>query len=162
MSTIYAKGTEVSIDKSQAEIRALLTKYGASGFMMGEEGDRAQVAFKMRDRGIIFRLPMPDISEFAMGFPSAGGYRGRPTKLSETDQRSRWERAKREKWRALVLCIKAKLETVESGIETFDEAFMAHLRLPSGETMGEWAAREENQRALFSANHPPLLTGPSK
>jgi hypothetical protein len=35
------------------------------------------------------------------------------------------------------LVIKAKLEGVASGIETFDQAFMAHILLPNGETTGE-------------------------
>jgi hypothetical protein len=36
--------------------------------------------------------------------------------------------ARRQKWRALSLCIKAKLERVESKIETFEEAFLAARR----------------------------------
>jgi hypothetical protein len=39
----------------------------------------------------------------------------------------------------LLLCIKAKLESVEAKIETFEEAFLAHVVLPDGETVGEHA-----------------------
>jgi hypothetical protein len=35
--------------------------------------------------------------------------------------------------------IKAKLEAVQAGIVTFEEEFLAHILLPSGETVGEWA-----------------------
>jgi hypothetical protein len=38
-----------------------------------------------------------------------------------------------------LLCIKAKLEAVEAKIETFEEAFLAHVVLPDGKTVGEHA-----------------------
>lgn len=136
----YASRTEVPVDRSQAEIRSLLQRYGAEGFMFGETLDQAQLAFKMKDRRIVFRLPLPVRAEFT----KAGA----------------WEQAMRTKWRSLLLCIKAKLETVATGIESFDDAFMAHIMLPSGETMSEWASREENQRSLMSAGQVPLLPAP--
>jgi hypothetical protein len=43
----------------------------------------------------------------------------------------------REAWRALLLCIKAKLVSVESKIETFEEAFLAHVVMPDGKTAYE-------------------------
>ena len=42
----------------------------------------------------------------------------------------------RARWRALGLCIKAKLESIASGIETLDEAFLAHVVLDDGHTTG--------------------------
>ena len=51
-----------------------------------------------------------------------------------------WEQACRSRWRALFLCIKAKLEAVESRIETFEEAFLAHVMMPDGMTVAEHAA----------------------
>lgn len=151
--TTYAKGTEISVDQTQTEIRKLLQRYGATGFIMGETAEKAQIGFEMGDRRVIFRLPLPAMSEFRKD--------GRGRLRTDLQRQEAWKQACKSKWRALVLCIKAKLETVASGIETFDEAFMAHLALPSGETMGEWAAREENQRALFASTHVPLLPGPS-
>ena len=38
-----------------------------------------------------------------------------------------WEQAVRQRWRALALVIKAKLESVESGIETTEQAFLANV-----------------------------------
>lgn len=140
MTATYASRTEVPVDRSQAEIRSLLQRYGAEGFMFAETHDQAQLAFKMKDRRIVFRLPLPTKDQFT----KAGG----------------WEQAIRTKWRSLLLCIKAKLETVATGIESFDDAFMAHIMLPSGETMSEWAGREENQRALMAGGRVPLLPAP--
>ena len=42
----------------------------------------------------------------------------------------------RRRWRALLLVIKAKLESVESGIETFEEAFASQIVLANGQTVG--------------------------
>ena len=47
------------------------------------------------------------------------------------------QRHRRERWRALLLCIKAKLEAVASDIESFEMAFLAHIVLPDGRTVGE-------------------------
>lgn len=156
----YAKGTEVSVEKSEAEIKGLLRRYGATGFIIGEDIGRAQVAFEMNERRVLFRMPLPQRNEQRFTHYKRGGSQWNLVKRADDAAIAAWQQGCREKWRALVLCIKAKLESVASGIETFDQAFLAHLMLPSGETMGEWSSREENQRALFSTNHPPLLPGP--
>ena len=49
------------------------------------------------------------------------------------------QQVQRQRWRALLFCIKAKLESVEAKIETFEEAFLAHVVLPDGKTVGEHA-----------------------
>jgi hypothetical protein len=43
----------------------------------------------------------------------------------------------RQRWRALTLTLKAKLEAVECRIETFESAFLPYMVLPSGKTIGE-------------------------
>lgn len=48
-----------------------------------------------------------------------------------------WEKACRQRWRALALVIKAKLEAVESGISVFEDEFMANIVLPGGRTVSE-------------------------
>ncbi|WP_210205670.1 hypothetical protein [Pseudaminobacter salicylatoxidans] len=48
-----------------------------------------------------------------------------------------WEQACRSRWRALYLCIKAKLESIDSGIETFEDAFLAHIQMPDGHSVSE-------------------------
>ncbi len=46
-----------------------------------------------------------------------------------------WDQACRQRWRALALLVKAKLEAVESGIVSFEEEFLAHVVLPDGSTV---------------------------
>lgn len=68
-----------------------------------------------------------------------------------------WEKACRQRWRALALCIKAKLEAVECGITTFESEFLAHIVLPSGETMADRALPYIAQ-AYETNSTPPMIS----
>lgn len=41
----YAEGTEVSVDRSQTEIKQILLRYGAQKFLLYEELDHAVVMY---------------------------------------------------------------------------------------------------------------------
>ncbi|NID06609.1 hypothetical protein HBF26_17065 [Luteibacter jiangsuensis] len=133
--TKYAQGTTVSSDKSRAEIESTLRRYGATSFMYGSAPDRAIIAFEAFDRRVKFELPMPN--------PQATEFTrtpGRNHLRSPADAAKAYEAAVRQKWRALALCIKAKLEAVESGITTFEAEFLAHIVLPNGRTVHDEVA----------------------
>ena len=132
----YAANTEVSTDRSLAEIQSTVRRYGAEGFMTGwehgDEGHYAMVQFRAAERYVRFLLPLPD--------PGADEFKRTPAKrqLRSTEQRQKaYEQACRQRWRALALAIKAKLEAVEAGIATFEEEFLAHIVLPDGSTVGQ-------------------------
>lgn len=128
----YAADTSVSTEKSRAEIERTLQRWGASKFMYGWDEDRAIVGFVMRGRQIRFVLSMPDREDREFTHTPSRGTRRSPQQAFDA-----WEQACRQKWRALNLVIKAKLEAVESGIAEFDTEFLAHLVLPNGQTVGE-------------------------
>lgn len=149
----YAASTDVSVVKTEAEIKAMLQRHGASATAFAEDKDRALIMFHMQDRHITFRLPIParDGKEFL--------YDGRRQLRSDTKRYEAWEQACRSRWRGLLLCIKAKLESVETGIETFEDAFLAHIQMPDGKTVGE------HTKPLIAATYAgqpmqPLLSGP--
>jgi hypothetical protein len=151
----YAKDTSVSVDKTEAEIKATIRRYGATAFASMEGNGMAIIAFQMKDRHITFKLPLPD--------PAAKEFQFTPAKRQTRSPEQRlaaWEQACRSRWRALYLCIKAKLESVEAGIETFEDAFMAHIKMPDGLTFGEHA-RPAIARAYETGTMPPLLPGPA-
>ena len=108
----YAAKTSVPADRSRAEIERVVEKYGATKFAIAtdHESRRVMIEFHMNRRRIRFELQQPP---------------------AEHDQKLR------SSWRALLLAIKAKLESVASGIETFDEAFLAHVVMPDGRRFGE-------------------------
>ncbi len=131
--TRYAESTSVSSTKSRAEIEHTLLKYGADSFMYGWEGAQAVIGFRMYGKMLRFvvSLPPKDADEFKYT-PSK-----RRVRNSE-DRLKAWEQSVRQRWRALALVVKAKLEAVETGITSFEEEFMSHILLPNGETVGQY------------------------
>jgi hypothetical protein len=117
----YASRTKVPVRQTKGEIETLVGRYGAEAFAIMTDAGMAQVAFRMNDRNILFRIHAVD---------------------TLTDQQVR------SRWRALLLCIKAKLEAAEAGIETFDQAFFAHIVTRTGRTVyDEVQPRLADQRA---------------
>lgn len=129
----YAATTSVSSSKSRDEIERTLTKYGADSFMYAWEGMIAVIGFRIKGKMVRLKIEMPDKDSNEFKFTPAQKQRRSPAA-----QEKEWEQASRQKWRALALVVKAKLEAVESEITTFEEEFMAHILLPNGQTAGEY------------------------
>ncbi|MFC4727102.1 hypothetical protein [Coralloluteibacterium thermophilus] len=155
--TRYASGTDVSSDRSRNEIERTLQRYGAESFMYGTTRTRAVVGFQVEGRQVRFELPMPDRQDRAFTHTE-----GRGQKRSDTQAHAAWEQACRQRWRALALVIKAKLEAIESGITDFDSEFMAHLVLPTGQTVGQamLPRLEEARRTNAMPELLPMLEPP--
>ncbi|MBC2668738.1 hypothetical protein ACFOON_15280 [Novosphingobium piscinae] len=147
--TRYAADTSVSVANSKAEIERIVERYGATGFMSGWSGNQAVVAFAMAGRQIRFNLTMPDKADKSFTHHSRGP-RTPEAALKE------WEQACRQRWRALALVIKAKLEAVESNISTFEAEFLAAIVMPNGRTVGE-EIKPMIATAYASGTMPPLL-----
>ena len=147
---MYAQQTQVSTDISRAEIERTLQRYGADQFMYGWDANKALVGFRMQNRQVRFVLPLPDRHDAAFIQTDTGRER------SETAAFKAWEQACRQKWRALALVIKAKLEAVESGIAIFDEEFLANIVLPDNTTVGKVMLPQIN-KAYETGKMPPLL-----
>lgn len=131
MAPRYAAETAVSTGRSRAEIEDTLARYGADAFGYLTEGETAQIAFRMAGRHVKIALPLPKMAAF----------RYTPSRHFEREpnaQRQAWEQGCRQRWRALALVIKAKLEAVECGITTAEAEFLADTILPDGETVKEW------------------------
>ena len=143
----YAENTTVSSELSRLEIEKTLPRYGADGFMYAISNDKAMIAFKMCERQIRFILPLPAKSDF----------RKTPTGRDRTEnsQMEAWEQACRQRWRALHLVIKAKLEAVECGISMFEDEFMANIILPDGETVGDFMRPQITQ--AYNAGIMPAM-----
>lgn len=156
----YAERTEVTSSRSRDEIERTLTRYGATAFGYGwdtsGETPSATVMFEISTprgtRRVRFVLPMPDRSaaEFARTET------GRPR--SATAAAEAFDRASRQRWRALVLVIKAKLEAVEAGISTIEEEFLSFIMLPNGSTVGEWV-QPQLATVYSNGSMPALMPG---
>lgn len=129
----YAADTSVTPERSRGEIERTLTRYGASGFMYGWDADRAVVGFVVAGRQVRFQVEMPDRED-----PKFKWSNHKPPRRNTVNaQHAAHEQAVRQRWRALNLVIKAKLEAIEAGISTFENEFLAQLVLPNGRTVGE-------------------------
>jgi hypothetical protein len=146
----YASNTDVSADRSRSEIEKTLQRYGATGFMYGWQDDRAVIGFVLNNRQIKFILQMPDRNSEEFQLTPTGRER-KPAQIY-----AEWEQATRQRWRALNLAVKAKLEAVESGIATFEQEFLAHIVLPNGRTVGE-EIMPNLTKAIESGKTPRLL-----
>jgi hypothetical protein len=143
----YAAKTEVGSDKSRLEIERVLRRYGAGQFAYATDESRALIAFTMGGRQIRFVLQLPIKSE----------YRHTPTGIvrSVNSQQEAWEQACRQRWRALNLVIKAKLEAVECGISVMEDEFMANIVLPDGRTVSQFMLPQINE--AYRIGQPPRL-----
>ena len=129
----YAQDTSVSVEKSKGEIERTLIRYGADGFQSGwhKAQGKAMVAFEINRRHVRMLVQVPDRDDAEFTSTETGRAR------SEAQALKAWEQAQRQRWRALSLSVKAKLEGIACGLETFEEAFLAHLVLPDGSTVAE-------------------------
>lgn len=142
----YAEGTSVSVDRSRAEVERTLERFGATTF--GYAWDRrtetychrckattgtacksaghstaeelreyAMLSFKLKDRAIRLDVPMPT--------------------QREVGSKANLEVRTRERWRAIALIVKAKLQAVEAGVDTIETAFLANVVTGDGRTVGQ-------------------------
>jgi hypothetical protein len=131
----YAANTSVSSEKSRVEIEQTLRRYGASSFGYLSEETQATVLFTLGDRRIRFTVPLPDYNSREFTHHSQG-------KRSDSAREDLYEKAVRQRWRALALVVKAKLEATEAGISTVEQEFYAHTVLPNNQTV--WEATHES------------------
>ncbi len=147
----YAESTQVSVEKSRGEIERTLQRYGADAFGYLYRDGLSIIEFSANGRHVRFRLPLPkrDSEEFTKT----------PTgkKRSANSAVAAWEQACRQRWRALALCIKAKLEAVECGITLFEEEFLAHIVDPcTNRTVGE-VVLPQVERSYIEGDPSPLM-----
>ncbi len=136
--TKYAVDTKVPVNQTRNEIETALSRFGARSFAFATQPDSATVLFEFDSRRIRFDLPLP----------------------AETSE-ARTAKLHRERWRALFLSIKAKLVSVDTGIETFEEAFLAHVVLADGSTVAQSVAPAIADQYKTGKMKPLLLGGPS-
>lgn len=152
--TRYATTTTVPIERTRSEIETTLKRYGATAFGYGwdDKVSASVMTFRIADRYIRLIVPQPSRTDRAITHDGRGYLR------TDKQQASAFAQAERTRWRATLLVIKAKLEAVESGIETLEQAFLTHIVLADGSTVGEHAlpAIAESYR---TGQMPELLPG---
>lgn len=128
----FAERTSVPVSQSIAEIERTVKRYGGNQFVFGVAEEQAVVGFAKEGRQVRFHVPFGE------------------TKASVYAQRQR------QRMRSLLLVIKARLEAVESGVETFEDSFMANIVMPSGKLLGQ-EVRQGIAQAYETGEMPTLL-----
>jgi len=135
----YAIDTKVPISRSKAQIEDTLLRYGIKEFGIGVSPRGDGIIFKKNGKVYKINVPNPDPQNFS------------------TDVK--YEQARRQRWRILLLSIKAKLEEIEAGLISFDDQFLAYMALPDGSTVGDFMRLPENAERLAKTKMPKLLIG---
>jgi hypothetical protein len=150
----FAEGTTVPASKTRGEIETLVAKYGASRFAFGYMEDRAAINFVASGRLVRFTVPLPTKED------------PRVRKRAQSLSRSNWRidadkltaaiaEEERRRWRCLLLAIKSKFTTVESGIESFEEAFLANIVTTENMTIYERLKLAESEVRMLEAGPTP-------
>lgn len=140
----YAEGTSVPVERSEAEIKRVLQKYGADKIGIMSETTKATIYFGVKGRDVQLVIPL-----VRKGDPVTG-------KKGHSWTESGAQAEIRRRWRVMVLTLKAMLEAVDSQITTFDQVFLAHVVIPgTGRTIGD--AIVPKLPALYSGTSLPAL-----
>lgn len=126
MSKVYAARSDVPVDRSQTEIRKILTELGADRFAFYSQPSGDQIVFEIRD--CYYRIAGPPLA-------------------TEPKTKAQSEQAARSAWRALVLLVKAKKVAIDQGYTTVEREFMADTVMPDGTTL------IEHREALVDFNY---------
>lgn len=149
----FADGTDVPKAKTMSELTTLLERFGATGQMIGEMDGHATVAFEARKRRVLIRAPLPNAAD-------AKRARDGRERLRTPAQRANAVKRETDRvWRVLLMSVKAKIVSVADEVETFEQAFMAHVVMPDGLTVGQHLVPRIAD-AYASGKTPPLLGGP--
>jgi hypothetical protein len=113
---IRQRGSAVPVNRTKGQIEAMLTDYGASHFAYFGNPKGEMVIFEVEGRRLRFNVPLEEGAS-----PKA-------------------VRSRNQRWREFLQCVRAKLESVTTGIESFTEAFLAHVVMPDNRTVYEHVA----------------------
>jgi len=163
MIRAYAQDTKVTAEKTKAEIDTLLGKHGASqrAVMADDSKCRAVIAFVIADRHYRLDVPMPKPEELPDPKKRSWEHKidlPRGWDNWATERRTSWVKGEltqrsRERWRAVLMMLKAKLELVRIGVSTVEREFLADLVI-DGKTVGQMV---ESQIERVLAGHMPKL-----
>jgi hypothetical protein len=113
---VRGRGSGVPVDRTKIEIESMLTDYGASHFAYFSDPRGAMVIFEAQGWRLRFNVPL------------------------ESGASPKAVRSRNQRWREFLHCIRAKLDSVTTGIESFAEAFLAHVVMPDDRTVYEHVA----------------------
>lgn len=125
------ESTTVDVPKSQADIRKVLRSAGADRITFAEQitGPTKSAGVEFLHLGLLVRVVCP-LAEPDGKAVAAKADRSRSKSRDEVFDEMVEQEARRI-WRVLHWGLKARMESVAEGLETFEQAFLPHLVDPS-------------------------------
>lgn len=160
--------TSVSVEKSQGDIRKLLTRYGAQRFSFTQglaEDDRRWVQLEFihaaeYDRPHLIRLAVP------LKLPDESALKAKARRAHSKTfvdiQAEAFDQEERRIWRVIFYSLKSRMESVAEEVETFEQAWLPHIVDPaSGATLWERIRPivEAGRLVIGGSGLPQLGTG---
>ena len=138
MAKRYAAGTTATRDKSLLDIERELHRFGADGFAYAWQGARAQVTFLLHNYQVRLELPLPDMDDpkrvLELGKELArAGRKKVPDNAADAVKL-----ISQQRWRAMLLILKAKLVAITEEVRTFEQEFGMDIVIADGRTVGEY------------------------
>lgn len=151
--------TTVPVDKSQGAIRQLLVKHGADQFTFGDGGGPvAWAGIEFAHAGLLVRMRAPlkvDEDELRQTWEKHRRNQGKKTEVEW--RRQHVEQEQKRIWRVLHWTMKARLEAVEERVETFEQAFLAHIVDPATNRTLYERLQPALERGVFDVGGPGML-----
>jgi len=123
----FAEDTKVPIAQSITEIQKTVARYGGEQFVYGVGEDKIVVGFTKEERQVRFQV-----------------------------EQGKDAQNNRRLARALLLVLKAKLESVASGVSVFEQEFLGNIVMPDGQLVGQHV-RPKIAAAYANGTMQPLL-----
>lgn len=158
MPTLFMETTEISAEKTIAEIESYLISHGANAVLKEySAGSIEAVSFKMNIPGgdIPFRLPCrwQAICQVFRKRANISDYYWTYASTQHIERRRKIEeKAKRVAWRQILRWIQAQMALVDTNMVKVQEVFFPYIQAPSGQTLYE----------LNEAKNFGLLLGPAE
>jgi hypothetical protein len=127
----YARNTRVDFRKSIMDIEKELTRFGASKFAYIRGDLSTAILFEYHGKAIRMQLELPNMSDDEFKLTPTG------RKTSTENQIKKWEQGIKQRWRALLLLVKAKLVSIEDGISSFEVEFLPYIVTSNRKTIAE-------------------------
>ena len=148
--------TSTPVASSQEAIRRILSKYGADGVQFSEDWKQHLIMVRFLysvgpiQYSVIFKVPIAEV-----GTETSTGRKRKGTQMEKLRAQ-----AHRGIWRAVFWAIKSRMEAVEFGIETFQEAFMSHFEIPgTDKTIGDAILPQIESGKFRLLSHSPAGRG---
>lgn len=130
----FAEGTDVSVERSQAELAGILRKAGVLRQAWASEPEGDTLQFELAGHSYRIRIVRPDAEALHDQWRADDAT---PSQLkylpTDTQVQAEWRR----RWRATVLLLKAKLEYAEGDESSVIRELMPYALLKDGRTLEE-------------------------